>query len=90
VREKVLNAWKRPGIEFVSDPNGVSNLGVSENLENFHNGKRQLASQAYNLTGVRVLTETPVDRILLGSQNGETVAIGVEFHNGQQVFARKE
>lgn len=65
-------------------------MGLAEMVENWRDGKRQLASQAYGLSGVHVLTETLVHRVLLDERDGKKVATGVQLADGRTIKASKE
>ena len=51
-------------------------------VENWRDGKRQMAHSVYPLDGVRVLTNTFVRRVLFGD---EKIAVGVELANGDTI-----
>lgn len=63
------------------DPNGVAQL-----VENWHNASRQHAAICYDLKGVRVMTNSVVERVHF--EDGK--ATGVELHDGQLLTASKE
>ncbi|KAF2249242.1 GMC oxidoreductase [Trematosphaeria pertusa] len=90
LRERVRDAWARVGVQEIADGNAGSPLGLAELVENWHAGRRQLASQIYPLTGIEVLTETLVTRVLVQERDGEPVATGVELANGTTITASKE
>lgn len=52
-------------------------------------GKRQLASQVYDLSNVQVLTETLVHRVLIEELNGIILAKGVQLAKGQRIYAKE-
>jgi hypothetical protein len=60
--------------------------------ENWRDGKRQMAKDAYDLTGVHILTETLVQRVVIETRSGEKVATGVQLADGKGaiVSANKE
>lgn len=53
-------------------------------------GKRQLASHAYYLSGVHVLTDTMVHRVLFEGRDGKKSAIGVQLADGKSISAENE
>ncbi|KAI4170017.1 MAG: hypothetical protein LQ343_005266 [Gyalolechia ehrenbergii] len=86
LRDTVLRAWKRLGLDEVPDANNGSPQGIAELVENRRNGLRQLTSVAYPLKGVQVMTETLVHRIILTDGKQGKVATGVELVDGRQLF----
>ena len=83
-------AWTPIGVQEIADGNSGSPLGLSELVENWHNSQRQLASQAYPLSGVEVMTEELVRRVILEERNGKIVATGVGLASGAPISASKE
>ncbi|KAF2815343.1 putative glucose dehydrogenase [Mytilinidion resinicola] len=81
LRDTILKLWSHLGLKYVLDANNGHPQGIAELVENWRDGKRQIASSVYPLDGVKVLTDTLVRRILLGSEN---VAEGVELANGEK------
>jgi choline dehydrogenase-like flavoprotein len=69
--------------------NAGSPLGFGELSENRHKGMRQLASSAYSLKGVQLMTETLVKRVLVEENNGRKVATGVELADGKTISAKE-
>ncbi|KAL9632726.1 MAG: hypothetical protein Q9164_005140 [Protoblastenia rupestris] len=91
LREPILAAWGELGVALNSDTNSGSVIGISEIEENWHNGLRQPSHLAYPLDGVRILTETAVQRVLFSNgQEGKPVTVGVQLADGSTVSARKE
>jgi choline dehydrogenase-like flavoprotein len=90
LREPIRKAWSELGVGAVSDGNGGTPLGSAELVENWRDGKRQLASQAYGLAGVRVLCNTVVQRIIINEVDGMKAASGVQLADGQIISATRE
>jgi choline dehydrogenase-like flavoprotein len=94
LEEPLKAAWKKIGVEVIQDANAGSPLGLSELVENWRDGKRQIASEVYGiakLPGVTVVTETLVQRVLIKEgQEGKKRATGVEVVGGQIFHAKKE
>jgi choline dehydrogenase-like flavoprotein len=66
-------------------------LGLGPWIENWHNRSRQPAGKAYDLSGVHVVTDATVRRIMLHTKGSrEKVATGIELLDGRQFTARKE
>lgn len=80
LRDTVLKIWEKLGLVQISDGNNGHPQGITELVENWRDGKRQIASEVYPLDGVQVLTDTLVRRIIV---NNEKVAVGVELANGE-------
>jgi GMC oxidoreductase len=65
--------------------------GISDFLENWHEGKRQPAHLAYSLEGVRAITSTMAHRVVSSKDNaGNQIATAVLVSDGRQFAARKE
>jgi choline dehydrogenase-like flavoprotein len=79
LREDVMKLWGNlEGMRYVEDANGGSPQGIAELVENWADGKRQVASEVYGLGGVEVVTGTLVRRVVFEG----TMAVGVEFESG--------
>ncbi|OGM41146.1 hypothetical protein ABOM_009852 [Aspergillus bombycis] len=95
LREPLRAAWARVGVEYVPDANAGSPLGLGELVENWRAGQRQISSEAYgvlNCSGITIMTETMVRRVILEDRDGKTekVATGVEVVGGEKYFASRE
>lgn len=66
LRTTVLAMLTEVGVPFNGDANSGNPFGFAEYTENWYNGARQPAGQAYGLSGVTVLTDSPVRRVLVG------------------------
>jgi choline dehydrogenase-like flavoprotein len=90
LREPLQTAWDAIGVKFIPDGNDGTPIGRTEAVEDFKNGTRQLASEAYGLgryKNVQILTDTMVQRVLFETKNGMKTAVGVELANGTQFKA---
>lgn len=85
LRDTILNLWKHLGLDYIPDANNGRPQGIADLVENWRDGKRQIASSVYSLDGVKVLTDTLVRRVLL---NEEKVAVGVELANGEKLMVK--
>lgn len=90
LRQPLLKAWNKLGLKRIDDANSGNPLGVAELVENWRDGKRQLASQAYNLDGVQVRTTTTVKQVLVAEKKDGPSAIGVKLLDGTCLIARRE
>jgi choline dehydrogenase-like flavoprotein len=90
LRDTVEKAWSELGIQLHDDMNDGSPLGLSEMVETWRDGKRQRASQVYDLTGVTVICNKIVQRIVISSASGKMIASGVELLGGHIIFAARE
>lgn len=88
LREVILQAWKRLGLNEVEDANNGFPQGVAELVENRRDGLRQLTSQVYPLKGVHVMTETMVKRTILTDGPHGKVAVGVELADARQLYVK--
>ncbi|KAH6692559.1 GMC oxidoreductase [Plectosphaerella plurivora] len=87
LREPLLESWKEIGISALPgfDGNSGQPQGVAELQENRDQGRRQLASLAYSLDGIEVLTDAPVASILTRkTTSGKVKAYGVRLANGTE------
>lgn len=77
LREPIRAAFMELGFLQNNDSNG-SIAGISEWVENWHNGLRQASSTAYGLKGVQIITNTVVHRIVFTkNSDGKQVASAV-------------
>jgi choline dehydrogenase-like flavoprotein len=90
LRGKVKAAWEAIGLEQIGDANSGSPQGFVELTENRKNGMRQLACDAYSLSGVQVMTETLVKRVVVEQTDGRKIATGVELASGEVITANEE
>lgn len=93
LREPLKAAWSSIGVKESPDGNNGQPMGRAELVENFNDGKRQLASEAYGLStlkNIEILTDTLVKGVIVEQRNGKKVAVGIETTNGTQYRASKE
>ncbi|KAE8450823.1 hypothetical protein EG329_005736 [Mollisiaceae sp. DMI_Dod_QoI] len=90
LREKVRSGWERMGVKYNEDGNGGDPEGIVEVVENWREGKRQLASVAYDLSSVNVVTGVLVKRVIVEKKEGKNIATGVELADGRKIVAMKE
>lgn len=91
LRDEIAEAWSENGVEPLPylDGNGGHNQGRAELCEDRRDGLRQLASSAYSLGGVTVLTESLVKKILLTESHGATTATGIELADGTHYHGKE-
>jgi choline dehydrogenase-like flavoprotein len=85
LRDKILKLWSNLGFHHNPDANSGHPQGIANLVENWKDGKRQIASDAYPLHGVEVTTNALVRRVII--ENG--VAIGVELASGDKRIVRQ-
>ncbi|KAF2804349.1 glucose dehydrogenase [Mytilinidion resinicola] len=92
LRNTIKSAWAEAGLlpPADGDANDGTPLGLGELNENRKNGLRELASSAYPLAGVTVLTNTLVGKILISQVAGSLFATGVKLANGTEFYAKKQ
>jgi choline dehydrogenase-like flavoprotein len=89
--EPIREAWSEIGVAFNPQPSSGFSAGISEFLENWHDGKRQPGHLAYNLEGVNVITGATVHRVVFSKDStGNPIATAVLVSDGCQLIARKE
>ena len=76
LRDTILKAWSRLGLEKVPDANNGEPLGIAELVENRRDGLRQLTSTVYPLKGVQVMTNTLVHRIFSAMASTARLQLG--------------
>ena len=90
LREPVRAAFTELGVPYNGGSSG-SMAGISEYIENWHDGLRQASSQAYDLKGVQIVTNTMVRRVLFSkSGDSKPVASAVQLDDGREITVRKE
>jgi choline dehydrogenase-like flavoprotein len=90
LRDTVQKTWSELGVEVHSDLNDGSPLGMSETVENWRDGKRQRASQVYDLSGVTVMCGTTLKRVVINEISRKRTASGVENSSGHTISAARE
>lgn len=93
LQEPLKAAWGRVGVHERPDGNSWQPVGLTEYVEGFKHGKRQLASEAYGLgtlKNVEILTDTLVKRVLFEDKNRKKTAVGIEVADGTRYMASKE
>ena len=90
LRDAIHNAFSSIGLKDNFDVNSGMPNGICQWTENWRNGVRQPAGRAYDLSGVHIMTDTMVRRILLTADPREKIATGVELLDGRCIDARKE
>lgn len=91
LREPIKAAWTEVGVGYNPKPSSGSLAGISDFLENWHEGKRQPAHLAYGLKGVRIISGATAHRVVFSKDNaGNEVATAVLVSDGRQFTVRKE
>ncbi|SPO04170.1 related to choline dehydrogenase and related flavoproteins [Cephalotrichum gorgonifer] len=94
LREPLREAWEASGVPVNPHTNGGKTLGLHSIVENWRDGKRQVASDAYGLknhANVTIVTGQIVTRILVADDgNGGNKAVGAETADGTVYRASKE
>lgn len=90
LREPLQKAWEQAGVKYIPDINSGQPLGLCEMEEAWVEGMRQLPSKSYDLSHVKVLSETLVHRVTMERKNERVVATGVELVDGYHVSVNKE
>ena len=85
LRGTVLNAWNSPGLDAIENANNGAPQGIAELVDDRQDGLRQLTSVVYPLTGVHVMLETMVHRLILSDGKNGKVTSGVELADGRRI-----
>ncbi len=92
--EDMKAAWKEfdPTLRWNPDINCGDPSGMGDWPTTFTRPERQFPHRTYDLIGVEILTETPIHRVVLQTQDGEGEprATGVQLISGAVLEARKE
>lgn len=88
LRQTLLTSYTQIGIEASQflDADAGNAQGIGDYTENRRNGTREIASNAYSLDGVTILTETMVQKVIFSKHGNVTQAAGIELANGTQIF----
>ena len=89
LRSSLQQAWSEVGVSYVSDGNNGHPNGLTQNLEVWKDGKRQLPSKFIDLSKVTTLPNSLIKRIIL-SESGRRRATGIELADGTHINAHRE
>ncbi|KAJ5946032.1 hypothetical protein N7454_002871 [Penicillium verhagenii] len=93
LRGAVLEGWvKGGGVGIVGDADAGFPVGVSERVESWDRGRRQMVHRVFGLDGVQVLTKSRVARIVVQRDEGGSAmmfATGVELVGGERGSRRR-
>lgn len=81
----VHRAFEEAGFEDILDSS--AGAGISPWVENWKDGSRQHSSKAFDLSGIHVITEAIVSRIVL---NDSKVATGIQLSDGRYLGTKRE
>jgi choline dehydrogenase-like flavoprotein len=93
LRDLLRKAWERIGVKGIADMNSGSPVGLGELVENWREGKRQIASEVFGIrdrANVTILMERMVQKVLVEEEGGKKVARGVQLVGGEVFHAEKE
>lgn len=90
LRETLKQAWEEAGVKYKGDPNDGLPNGVTEAVEVWQNGIRQLPHKLLDLKGVTILEDSKVSRVLLDQATSPPTAKGVEMLDKTRITAIKE
>ncbi|KAI4169654.1 MAG: hypothetical protein LQ343_005532 [Gyalolechia ehrenbergii] len=88
LKDPLWNALLESGVSYNADANDGNPLGFATLSEDWKDGRRQPASQAYDLTKAQIFTGTIVKKILI--DNSTKTATGIELLDGRIFEAAKE
>ena len=88
LRQPLFNAWSELGFSLNYDGNSGNIAGITEIVENWHDGVRQPSHIAYQLDGVNVITSTMVQKVLF-ENSSVPIASGVLTTKGKTIKAKK-
>ena len=89
LRETVLGAWKRLGLQEAPNANSGAPQAVAELVGDRWDGLRQLTSDVYPLKEADVMTETLLNLVILNDNDKSgKIASGVELADGRQLHIK--
>lgn len=88
LKDPLWNALVESGVSYNADANDGNPLGFATLTEDWKDGRRQPASQAYDLTKVSIFTDTIVSKIVINI--GTKTATGIKLLDGRRFEAAKE
>lgn len=86
LKQPILDAITGAGVKQREDITDGDVLGVGPLMESWRNNQRVHAANSYDLTGVEILTNTKVAKVLLDGKK----AIGAVLRSGERLLASKE
>lgn len=91
LREPLQKAWEEVGVQYLPDGNNGQQNGLTEMVEVWLKGARQLPGKILDLSKVEVRESSTVQRVTFEQVNGqEPVANGVDLVGGEHLVATKE
>ncbi|KIX03248.1 uncharacterized protein Z518_06800 [Rhinocladiella mackenziei CBS 650.93] len=91
LREPVRKAWEEAGVKYNPDGNNGNQNGLTEMVEVWVQGRRQLPNKILDLSLVDVRDVSTVHRVTFDTTSaGEPVANGVDLVGGEHIAAIKE
>ncbi len=90
LRETVQKAWEEAGVRYIADGNKGDQNGLTEMVEVWLQGARQLPGKFYDLSLVEIRDHCRVQRVTFDHKCGEAVANGVDLVGGEHIVANKE
>ncbi|CAH0026134.1 unnamed protein product [Clonostachys rhizophaga] len=90
LRGPIEQAWSELGLNKSEALQGGARGSITELVESWRDGKRQCASQVYDLSDVTVLTSTIVRRVIVQESSDIKTVTGVELVDGRVISASKE
>lgn len=91
LREPLRKAWEELGVKYLPDGNNEQQNGLTELVEVWLGGRRQLPGKIFDLSKVEIRDMSPVRRVTFEqTEGGEPVANGVDLVDGEHISAKKE
>ncbi|KAK5208787.1 hypothetical protein LTR47_007944 [Exophiala xenobiotica] len=92
LRESVQKAWEEAGVRYNADGNKGDQNGLTEMVEVWLQGARQLPGKFYDLSHVEIRDHCPVQRVTfdIESESEQPVANGVDIVGGEHIVANTE
>lgn len=92
LRERVKALWATGGIKETTEASArpLPAQSLREVIENWHQGKRQIANKCYPPRHVKVLTKSLVEKIIFTKDGEQLRATSVQLDDGQVHSCRKE
>ena len=90
LRGVVQRMWEEAGVKYLVDGNNGNQNGLTELVEAWVEGQRQLPGKLLDLRKLEIRLESVVQRVTFEKNGEELVASGVDLASGEHFVATKE
>ncbi|KAJ9610823.1 hypothetical protein H2200_005600 [Cladophialophora chaetospira] len=90
LRDTVQMMWEEAGDKYLVDGNNGDQNGLTELVEVWVDGMRQLPHKVFDLSKIEIRTGSAVQRVTFDESGAEPAANGVDLSTGEHLIALKE